>query len=190
MYRAKNNTGLAISLAVSLALHAGILSLRQEHLGLAWLPAIPAQDKPLTVHLTAGVTQPSPGIPVMMQSAGKISDVHQYGLLAPVYRTRELSRLPEMIGKPPDLIEIGQGVSGEVLFQVSVGKLGRASMVQKLESTLPREIEGKLAMLLYKAEYRAGEINGAAVNSQMTVGLKLEPGGWITDSLPILRPAR
>jgi hypothetical protein len=94
--------------------------------------------------------------------------------------------MPEMTGQPPDAIEIGQGLSGEVTFRLSINRMGIITRIQSVQSSLPRDIEGKLAMQLYRNEYRPGEIDGVAVDSEMIVDLKLDAGGWLTDRIPVL----
>jgi hypothetical protein len=106
--------------------------------------------------------------------------VHAY------HAARKLTRMPEMTGQPPDAIEIGQGLSGEVTFRLSINRMGIITRIQSVQSSLPRDIEGKLAMQLYRNEYRPGEIDGVAVDSEMIVDLKLDAGGWLTDRIPVL----
>ena len=106
--------------------------------------------------------------------------VHAY------HAARKLTRMPEMTGQPPEAIEMGQGVSGEVTFKLSINRMGIATRIEKVQSSLPRDIEGKLVMQLYRNEYRPGEIDGVAVDSEMTVDLKLDAGGWLADSIPVL----
>src|SRR5208283_4915718 len=103
---------------------------------------------------------------------------------------RELTRMPEIIGQPPEAIETGQGTTGEVVFRLSINRFGKVTLLQTLKSSLPREIEGKLAVKLYRAKYRAGEIDGIAVDSEMTVDLRLDNSGWLTDKLPVLRSGK
>jgi hypothetical protein len=135
--------------------------------------ALPATDP--------STQQPAPAPSVPSSTNAPASAYHS---------ARELSRMPEMIGQPPEAIEVGQDISGEVVFRLSIDRLGKVKLLQSLKSTLPREVEGKLAMQLYNSQYRAGEINGIAVESEMTVDLRLESGGWLTDKLPVLRPAQ
>jgi hypothetical protein len=74
------------------------------------------------------------------------------------------------------------------VFRLSIDRFGKVKLIQRLRSSLPREIEGRLALQLYRAEYRPGEIDGIAVDSEMTVDLKVDSSGWLTDKLPVLRP--
>lgn len=154
--------------------------------------------EPMTVRLIAE-QPPSALLPVsdmtdhahllMAEQVARIPGVSSSTkLTTPIFHTaNELTRMPEMIGQPPEAMEIGQGASGEVVFKLSINRLGIVTQLQRVKSTLPRDIEGKLAFQLYRNEYRAGEIDGVAVDSEMIVDLRLESGGWLTDQLPVLR---
>jgi hypothetical protein len=196
-------------LAGSFILHAFILSFSQQSFwnpaGSSRYSANPALHETLTVRLIP--KEPLPAItlqpvqaqdmrnhPPTMQQVAEMSSVRILSSAkpsAPVYHTgKELSRLPEMMERPPAAIEIDQGTSGEVVFKLSIDRFGKVALVQRLKSNLPRETEGKLAMQLYRAQYRPGEIGGLPVDSEMIVDLKLESGEWLTDRLPVLRPAK
>lgn len=103
------------------------------------------------------------------------------------HTTQELTRIPEMLVQPPETIEISPDMFGEVVFRLSIDRFGKVKLLQRVISTLPRQIEGKLALQLYTAEYRPGEINGIAVDSETIINLKIDAKGLRTDKLPVLR---
>ena len=184
----------------SFILHAFVLSLSQfwHPIGNSSYSFQSTMHEPMTVRLIAE-QPPSALLPVsdmtdhahllmaeqVARSPGVSSSTK---LTTPIFHTaNELTRMPEMIGQPPEAMEIGQGASGEVVFKLSINRLGIVTQLQRVKSTLPRDIEGKLAFQLYRNEYRAGEIDDVAVDSEMIVDLRLESGGWLTDQLPVLR---
>jgi hypothetical protein len=207
MHQEKATLRLINCLAGSFILHTFILSFSQQlfwnPVGSSASPGHPVLHKPLNVILAPkqlpSAIAPLPVVhdladhsPILVtQQIAKTSATQPPASTkapTPTYHAaQELSRMPEMIGQPPETIEIGQGTSGEVVFKLSIDRLGKVTLLQRLKSTIPRETEGKLAMQLYRAEYRAGEIDGIAVDSEMIVDLRVEPGGWITDKLPVLR---
>lgn len=198
MYQEKAILRLINCLEGSFILHAFVLSLFGQ---LFWHPPgnIPnsihsASHEPMTVRLL-GKQPPSAMPPINdMTSHAHLLMAHatSHSVALSTARTfyhaaEELTRMPEMIGQPPEAIEIAQGISGGVVFKLLINSLGEVTQLQRVTSTLPYDIEGKLALQLYRNEYRAGEIDGVAVDSEMIVDLKLESGGWLSDQLPVLR---
>jgi hypothetical protein len=177
-------------LAGSLILHAFILLFSQQTF---WSPVGSSRNighsgwqEPLTVRL---VPKELPAAPITKISSAPTTPTPT-SATSTFHGSKELSRMPEIIGQPPEAIQIGQGTTGEVVFKLSINRFGKVTLLQQLKSTLPRETEGKLAMQLYLAKYRAGEINGIAVDSEMIVDLRLDSGGWLTDKLPVLRSGK
>lgn len=178
---------LIYCLEVSLVLHAILLA---QVWGGAVHPAFP--HEPMNVRLAAREVNLS--LKPADEAQASQTDTRQRDISSETVHTyhsaRELTRMPEMTGQPPEAIETGQGISGEVTFRLSINRMGIVTRIQRIQSSLPRDIEGKLAMQLYRNEYRPGEIDGVAVDSEMTVNLKLDSGGWLTDSMPVLGPGQ
>ncbi len=182
MYQEQDLLRLISCLEASCVLHVFALSLvwHQPHPGAADTPA------PLIVILTGKpaiilrVNEHATVAPVARSSSFKKPATRVY------FTASALTRRPEMIGSPPLAMEIAQGINGEVVFRLSISRTGEVTKVERLSSTLPHDLEGQLAFSLYRNQYRAGEIDGVAVNSEMMVDLKLDSSGWISDNIPVL----
>jgi hypothetical protein len=206
MYREKDALRLINGFAVSFVLHVFILSFSAltfwNQAGNSRYQGRTALHEPLTVRLIA---QESSSIttPILAQEADKhssflvkqkadktssVDSTNSMKSQVSIYHTtQELTRVPEMLVQPPEAIETSPDMFGEVVFRLSIDRFGKVKLLQRLKSTLPREIEGKLALQLYRAEYRPGEMSGIAVDSEMIIDLKLDSAGWRTDKLPVLR---
>jgi outer membrane biosynthesis protein TonB len=91
------------------------------------------------------------------------------------YSAHALSRQPELVGEPPESMEIPEGVqSGHLLVRLSIDRFGKVNAVSVLRSTLPHDIEGQVVMQFYQASYRPGEIDGKPVNGEMVLFINLE----------------
>ena len=209
MHRESDILRLIYCLAGSFILHVFILFFSVHTFwnpaGSSWNPDHSALYQPLTVRLAvqepllaiAPLPKPDVSPPLLLKSQIEKPQVVKTSSATPSPSTqspasgyhdaKDLSRMPELIEQPPEVIEISQDTSGEVVFKLFIDQFGKVRLVHRLKSSLPREIEGKLAWQLYRAEYRPGEIGGIAVNSEMIVDLKLTSGGWITDTIPVLR---
>lgn len=208
MHQDKDILRLINCLAGSFILHVFILSFSQQ---VFWNPAgnsrytsqalfhppltvtLAPKEPPLSIALPAVPDATDRSHLLMTQQIAKPSSVDspspKNSPASTYHATQELTRIPELIVQPPQAIEVGQGTSGEVVFKLSINRFGKVTLLQQLKSSLPRDVEGKLAMQLYRSEYRPGEINGLAVDSEMTVDLNLDSGKWLSDKLPVLRPA-
>jgi len=206
MYREKDALRLINSFAVSFVLHVFILSFSAltfwNQAGNLHYQGQAALHEPLTVRLIAQESSPIT-TPLLVQEADKHSSflVQQKAdktssmdsssstksQVSNYHTTQELTRMPEMLVPPAETIETSPDMFGEVVFRLSIDRFGKVKLLQRLKSTLPREVEGKLALQLYRAEYRPGEMSGIAVDSEMIIDLKLDSAGWRTDKLPVLR---
>ncbi len=190
MHQDKDIVRLINCLAGSFILHAVFLSFSQQAfwnpVGNSRNPEYATLHEPLTVRLVP--KEPPSALIAKISSAQTPSSPKPS--TSTYHAAQDLSRKPEMIDKQPEAIEIGQGTTGEVVFRLSINRFGKVTLLQRLKSTLPREAEGKLAMQLYQAKYRAGEIDGIAVDSEMIVDLRLDSGVLLTDKLPVLRSGK
>jgi hypothetical protein len=205
MHHEKDVLRLIYCFAGSLMLHVFILSFSPQ---LFWSQAghsryqgSPALSGSLTVRLVD--KEPPPAIsPLLVRdtdvpssflvkqqlnAGSSVSPPETKSQTSEYHTARELTRQPEMIVQPAGAMEVSQSQPGEVVFRLGIDHSGKVKLLQRLKSTLPREDEGKLALQLYRAEYRPGEINGIAVDSEMIVDLKLDPGQWLTDKVPVLK---
>lgn len=99
----------------------------------------------------------------------------------------KLTRKPEMIGMLPNVVQIAQGMSGEVTFKLLITREGIVKSVNTVHSTLPREIEGQLAYELYRKDYRPSEENGKAVDGELIVHLNMDAVAPTPDNFPVIR---
>lgn len=110
-------------------------------------------------------------------ASGAPANAHADGAADPnlYYSAHALSRQPELVGEPPESMEIPEGVqSGHLLVRLSIDRFGKVNAVSVLRSTLPHEIEGQVVMQFYQARYRPGEIDGMPVNGEMILFINLE----------------
>lgn len=184
MYREQDLLRLVSCLEASFVLHAFVLSL-------VWHPHSGATDSyaPLTVRLIARPAEIVARHDTNNHSSQAVARASRSSSssIKPAYFTaKALTRMPEMTGQPPVAIELAQGITGEVVFKLSISRTGEVTKVERVSSTLPHDLEGQLALQLYRNQYRAGEIDGVAVDSEMIVALKLDSSGWIADKIPSL----
>lgn len=176
--------------ALSLVAHALVLSLPHPALWTAPIDMPAALGRPgaLTVRLSLVPPRAAPPLPRADDHTiadGSAVPPRNDGMATSASATpdrihvldRALSRPPEIAGTIEEEISFaGKAAGGELLLRLIIDENGIARHVQALRSTLPRAVEGEIALKFFRARYRAGEIDGRPVAAEMLVSIKVGAG--------------
>lgn len=82
---------------------------------------------------------------------------------------------PELISGGPTELDLGEygDLKGGITIRITINGAGKPTRVTKLQSTLPRAIEGLIIATFMQSSYRAARLNDRPIESHLDIAVTL-----------------